>query len=99
MSAERTKEGDRMNRGIVVGKVISTVKEENLRNIPLLVVRKIEYGRETGLVAAADSTRMAGTGDEVYMIGSKEAAKMFRKEYTPVDTAIVGFIDSYREQL
>jgi microcompartment protein CcmK/EutM len=42
---------------------------------------------------------MAGEGDYVYMIGSKEAARMFRKEYTPADVAIVGFIDSYREEL
>ena len=88
-----------MYTGIVVGKVISTVKEENLMNIPLLIVRKIEDGKEKGLVVAADSTRMAGEGDYVYMIGSKEAARMFRKEYTPVDVAIVGFIDSYREEL
>ena len=88
-----------MYTGIVVGKVVSTVKEENLMNIPLLIVRKIEDGKEKGLVVAADSTRMAGEGDYVYMIGSKEAARMFRKEYTPVDVAIVGFIDSYREEL
>ena len=88
-----------MYTGIVVGKVVSTVKEENLMNIPLLIVRKIEDGKEKGLVVAADSTRMAGEGDYVYMIGSKEAARIFRKEYTPVDVAIVGFIDSYREEL
>ena len=88
-----------MYTGIVVGKVISTVKEENLRNIPLLVVRKIENGKEKGLIVAADSTRMAGEGDFVYLIGSKEACRVFRKEYTPVDASIVGFIDSYREEL
>ena len=88
-----------MYTGIVVGKVVSTVKEENLMNIPLLIVRKIEDGKEKGLVVAADSTRMAGEGDYGYMIGSKEAARMFRKEYTPADVAIVGFIDSYREVL
>ena len=88
-----------MYTGIVEGKVVSTVKEENLMNIPLLIVRKIEDGKEKGLVVAADSTRMAGEGDYVYMIGSKEAARMFRKEYTPADVAIVGFIDSYREEL
>ena len=88
-----------MYTGIVEGKVVSTVKEENLMNIPLLIVRKIEDGKKKGLVVAADSTRMAGEGDYVYMIGSKEAARMFRKEYTPADVAIVGFIDSYREEL
>ena len=88
-----------MYTGIVVGKVVSTVKEENLMNIPLLIVRKIEDGKEKGLVVAADSTRMAGEGDFVYMIGAKEASRVFRKEYTPVDMSIVGFIDSYREEL
>ena len=88
-----------MYTGIVVGKVLSTVKEENLMNIPLLIVRKIEDGKKKGLVVAADSTRMAGEGDYVYMIGSKEAARIFRKTYTPADVAIVGFIDSYREEL
>ena len=88
-----------MYTGIVVGKVISTVKEENLKNIPLLVVRRIENGEEKDLIVAADSTRMAGEGDFVYMIGAKEASRVFRKEYTPVDMSIVGFIDSYREEL
>lgn len=88
-----------MYTGIVTGKVISTVKEENLMNIPLLVVRKIENGQEKGLIVAADSTRMAGEEDYVYLIGSKEAARVFRKEFTPVDAAIVGFIDSYREHM
>jgi microcompartment protein CcmK/EutM len=88
-----------MYTGVVVGKVISTVKEEHLMNIPLLVVRKIENGKEKDMIVAADSTRMAGEGDFVYLIGSKEAARIFRKEYTPADAAIVGFIDSYREEL
>ena len=88
-----------MYTGIVVGKVVATVKEENLANIPLLVVRKIENGKEKELLVAADSTRMAGTGDFVYLIGSKEAARIFRKDLTPSDASIVGFIDSYSEQL
>jgi ethanolamine utilization protein EutN len=85
--------------GEVVGCVVSTVKEPNLEGIPLLVVRTIENGKPAGMVVAADSTRQAGRGDFVYMIGSKEAARVFRKALTPVDAAIVGFIDEYREEL
>jgi ethanolamine utilization protein EutN len=85
--------------GEVVGCVVATVKEPNLDGIPLLVVRLIENGKKKGMVVAADSTRQAGRGDFVYMIGSKEAARMFRKNLTPVDAAIVGFIDEYREEL
>ncbi|MDR1133880.1 MAG: hypothetical protein LBL05_06920 [Synergistaceae bacterium] len=88
-----------MYAGEVVGCVVATVKEPNLEGIPLLVVRVIENGKPANLVVAADSTRQAGSGDHVYMIGSKEAARMFRKKLTPVDVAIVGFIDEYREEL
>jgi ethanolamine utilization protein EutN len=85
--------------GRVTGTVVATVKEENLQGIPLLTVKLIENGKEAGTIVAADSRRQAGPGDFVYLIGSKEAAKMFRKELTPVDAAIVGFIDTYNEEL
>ena len=67
-----------MYTGEVVGCVVATVKEENLNNIPLLVVRLIENGKKTKMIVAADATRQAGRGDFVYLIGSKEAARMFR---------------------
>jgi ethanolamine utilization protein EutN len=85
--------------GRVTGTVVATVKEKNLHGIPFLTVKLIENGKEAGTVVAADSTRQAGPGDFVYLIGSKEAAKMFRKDLTPVDAAIVGFIDNYNEEL
>lgn len=88
-----------MFTGRVVGSVVTTVKDENLVGIPLLTVRLIENGKPAGLAVAADSTRQAGLGDFVYLIGSKEAARMFRKQYTPADLAIVGFIDQYNEHL
>ena len=88
-----------MYTGEVIGSVVATVKEEHLEGIPLLVVQVIENGKPTKKIVAADSTRQAGYGDFVYLIGSKEAARMFRKELTPADAAIVGFIDSYREEL
>ena len=88
-----------MYTGKVAGTVTATVKDENLEGIPLLIVRTIENGRETGLIVAADATRQAGRDDFVCLIGSKEAARMFRKKLTPADAAIVGFIDRYSEAL
>ena len=85
--------------GEVVGCVVSTVKEPNLESIPLLVVQLIEKGVKTKMIVAADSTRQAGRGDFVYLIGSKEAGRVFRTKRTPVDAAIVGFIDSYNVKL
>lgn len=87
-----------MYTGEVVGTVVATAKCEGLQDIPLLVVRLVENGKKAGLVVAADSTRQAGRGDFVYLIGSKEAARMFRKPLVPVDAAIVGFIDEYNEK-
>jgi ethanolamine utilization protein EutN len=81
--------------GKVVGRVVATVKDPRLEGIPLLVVRQIENGKETKLLIAADSTRQAGQDDFVYLIGSKEASRMFRKALPPADASIVGFIDRY----
>ena len=88
-----------MYTGVVAGSVVATVKDSALEGVPLLVVRKIENGKEAGLIVAADQTRQAGKGDVVYMIGSKEAARIFRVKRIPVDVAIVGFIDTYNEEL
>ncbi|MBR1780081.1 MAG: EutN/CcmL family microcompartment protein [Oscillospiraceae bacterium] len=88
-----------MYAGVVTGSVVATVKDSALETVPLLIVRKIENGREAGLIIAADHTRQAGMGDHVYMIGSKEAARIFRVPRIPVDVAIVGFIDTYNEEL
>ena len=88
-----------MYTGKVVGTVVATVKDPQLEGIPLLIVRVIENGHPKNLIVAADSTRQAGKDDFVYLIGSKEAARMFRNVLPPVEAAIVGFIDDYREEL
>ena len=88
-----------MYTGVVAGSVVATVKDPALEGVPLLLVRKIEDGREGDLIIAADQTRQAEMGDYIYMIGSKEAARIFRRGNIPVDVAIVGFIDTYNEEI
>ena len=88
-----------MYTGVVAGSVVATVKDSALEGVPLLVVQKIEHGKKAGLLVAADQTRQAGPGDFVYLIGFKEAARIFRVKRIPVDAAIVGFIDTYHEEL
>ncbi|MGN0354753.1 MAG: EutN/CcmL family microcompartment protein [Muricoprocola sp.] len=90
---------DAMYTGVVAGTVVSTVKDPGLEGIPLLIVQKIENGKEGAYVVAADHTRQAGLGDHVYMIGFKEASRIFRNKPVPVDVSIVGFIDVYNEIL
>ena len=43
-----------MYAGVVTGSVVATVKDPGLEGVPLLVVRKIENGKETSLIVAAD---------------------------------------------
>ena len=43
-----------MYTGVVAGSVVATVKDSALEGVPLLVVRKIENGKEAGLIVAAD---------------------------------------------
>ncbi len=88
-----------MYTGEVVGCVVATVKDAGLANIPLLIVQLIEKGKKSKMIVAADATRQAGRGDYVYLIGSKEAGRMFRQKLTPADAAIVGFIDRYNVQI
>jgi microcompartment protein CcmK/EutM len=89
-----------MYAGKVVGSVVSTVKDENLKGVKLLVVQRIENGVPKGLEVSADGTRQAGPGDFVYLIGKKEAALPFKdRRIIPVDSAIVGFIDKFNEEM
>ena len=84
---------------MVAGSVVATVKDPGLEGIPLLVVRKIENGKEVGLVVAADHPRRAGLGAYVYRSGAMEASRIFRGQRIPTDVSIVGFIDTYNEEL
>ena len=83
-----------MNIGRVVGTVVCTVKTPSLEGLKLMIVRRIENGREKGLVIACDATRQAGIGDTVYMIGRAEAALMLSRETPPPsDLTIAGIVD------
>ena len=83
-----------MYEGRVVGSVVSTVKDENLIGVKLLIVEQIENGQPKGLIVSADGTHQAGPGDWVYLIGSREATLPFPdRRLIPVDSAIIGFID------
>ncbi len=88
-----------MYTGKVVGSVVSTVKDEGLMGLKLLLVQTIENGKPGKVIVAADQTRQAGRDDFVYLIGSKEAGLIFRSGLVPADAAIVGFIDEYNENI
>jgi ethanolamine utilization protein EutN len=90
-----TEAGCKMQLGKVIGTVVATQKHEALAGVKLLIVQPITPdGRPKGRpVVAADGTAMAGPGETVFVIASREGALVLEKWFTPVDHGIVGIVD------
>lgn len=84
-----------MHLGRVVGTVVATVKAEGLEGVRFLVVQPLDkHQRDAGKpVVAADAVAMAGPGELVYYVASREAAEAMEERFVPVDHAIVGLVD------
>jgi len=85
-----------MQLGRVIGTVVATVKCEGLEGIKLLIVQPLDRHQEPEgrPVVAADAVHMAGPGELVYFVGSREAAQSLPETFVPVDHAIVGIVDA-----
>jgi microcompartment protein CcmK/EutM len=81
--------------GRVVGCVWCTVKHPHLVGQRLLVVQPLSPEMEVKgkPIVCADCTG-AGTGELVYWVRGKEASFPFLPQEPPVDTTIVGIVDS-----
>ena len=90
-----------MYTGRVVGSVVCTQKEPALMGIALKLVEVIENGVPVKTIVAADAMRLAGDGDYVFLIGSKEAGMPFldQNKLNPIDASIMGFIDEFNENI
>lgn len=88
-----------MQLGRVIGTVVATMKYEGLEGIKLLIVQPLDRHQEPeGLpVVAADAVHMAGPGELIYFVGSREAAQALPETFVPVDHAIVGIVDAAEE--
>ena len=84
-----------MQLGRVIGTVVASVKAEGLDGVKLLIVQPLTERQEpTGApVVAADAVRMAGPGELVHVVASREAAEALDPAFVPVDHAIVGIVD------
>lgn len=85
-----------MHLARVTGTVVASVKYEGLEGIKLLIVQPLDKhcepkGRQ---VVAADGVAMAGPGELVYIVGSREAAQALPETFVPVDHAVVGIVDA-----
>lgn len=79
----------------VVGSVVATEKVEGLEGIRFLVIQPLDKSQEPkgGTVVAADAVHMAGPGELVYYVSSREAAEALPERFVPVDHAITGIVD------
>ena len=82
--------------GRVIGQVVPCVVTPGLEGVPMLLVQPLDKALKPKgkVVVAADSTRMAGPGELVSYEGGREAALALDPWFVPVDSAIVGIIDS-----
>jgi len=79
----------------VTGTVVATTKYEGLEGVKLLIVQPLDRDRKPvgRQVVAADAVAMAGPGELVYIVASREAALACPVPFVPVDHAIVGIVD------
>ena len=84
--------------GRVIGTVVPAVQVDELSATPLLWVQPLDReGQPEGdPLVCADGTRMAGPGQVIYWVASREAALTLDPWFVPVDDAIVGLVDEVR---
>jgi len=79
--------------GNVIGSLWATRKDERLNGLKLLVVKpKYSEGLSSTFVAA--DLAGAGVGDVVLITKGSSARTAFGKEKIPIDSVIVGVVDS-----
>ena len=79
-----------MYLGKVIGRVVSSVKDEALESRTLLLVRRLPNGP---VVVAIDAVG-AGAGETVYVCRGREAAFAFKPKEVPTEAAIIAIVDA-----
>lgn len=84
-----------MQLGRVQGTVVATIKSDGLEGVRFLIVQPLDKQQEAmgSPLVAADAVHMAGPGELVYFVASREAAEAMPVRFVPVDHAIVGIVD------
>ena len=82
-----------MDFGRVIGRVVCTIKDPKLHNLPLLVIEGTnERGEPVGVRMIAADAIGVGEGQFVWYETSGEAPLAFENK-PPIDATIVGLID------
>jgi ethanolamine utilization protein EutN len=84
--------------GRVIGTVVPAHVVEGMAGVPLLWVQPLARDQkpEGAPIVCADGTRMAGPGELVTWVASREAALTLDPWFVPVDHAVVGLVDDVR---
>ncbi|MBN1945638.1 MAG: EutN/CcmL family microcompartment protein [Bradymonadales bacterium] len=79
----------------VIGTLVATTKHEALTGVKLLIVQPVNEQLQPNAepVVAVDGTHMAGPGEIVYCIASREGSLVLENWFTPVDHGILGIVD------
>jgi microcompartment protein CcmK/EutM len=86
-----------MNIGRIVGRAVSTQKDDMLVGTTLLLVEDLDTaGAGTGEVAVAADTLGAGVGDVVLVTQGSAARFTSVTRDRPVDALVVGIVDAIR---
>lgn len=88
-----------MRLGRVIGTVVASTRVEGLDGVKFLIVQPLDrrLRPEGRPVVAADGVAMAGPGELVYVVASREAALALAQKFVPVDHAVVGIVDAVEE--
>lgn len=80
----------------VIGSVVATVRTPGLDGVKFLLVQPLDkHLASVGeAVVAADAIAMAGVGELVTIVASREAAVALPETFVPVDHAITGIVDT-----
>ena len=81
--------------GRILGTVVSTQKDERLQGKKLLIVKPVNLDGtdQSGYVVAVDTVG-AGFHEKVIVVGGSSARMAEGQQRLPVDSAIIGVIDT-----
>lgn len=80
--------------GLVVGHVWATKKEPALNGHKLMIVQEILTDEKKGSTFVAADAVGAGIGERVLVVTGSTARRAAGSDDSPIDSAIVGIIDS-----
>lgn len=82
-----------MLKGIIIGHIVSTRKQESLVGSKFMEVEILENGKRTGKYIVAIDSVGAGIGETVLITTGSSARLALRNNSAPADAVIVGIVD------